>query len=296
MNLILGALVVMASSGSVPTAEICIRDPFVLPVVSEDKYYLYGTNSPEGFDCYTSTDLEHWSGPSPAFRPGQSFWANRDFWAPEVYLYRGRYYMFASFKPEGKPRFTGILVSDKPGGPFEVHSDGPVTPGDWECLDGTLYLAPDGAPWIVFCHEWVQVHDGEICAQRLTSDLKRSAGRPMVLFRASEAPWAHARPDQTDFVTDGPFFHKAANGELLMLWSSFSPKGYTLGVARSASGRLSGPWTQDEKPLFEDDGGHGMLFRTFEGEFMLSFHAPNHGPTRPHFRKIRDIDGRLVLE
>ena len=28
--------------------------------------------------------------------------------------------------------------------PFVPLSDGPVTPADWECLDGTLYAAADG--------------------------------------------------------------------------------------------------------------------------------------------------------
>lgn len=41
-------------------------------------------------------------------------------------------------------RGTQILRADKPEGPFVPLSDGPVTPADWECLDGTLYVAADG--------------------------------------------------------------------------------------------------------------------------------------------------------
>lgn len=55
--------------------------------------------------------------------------------------------------------------------PFVPLSDGPVTPADWECLDGTLYVAADGTPYLVFCHEWLQVKDGEMCAMPLTPDL-----------------------------------------------------------------------------------------------------------------------------
>ena len=62
--------------------------------------------------------------------------------------------------------------------PFVPLSDGPVTPADWECLDGTLYVAANGTPYLVFCHEWLQVKDGEMCAMPLTPDLTAAAGEP----------------------------------------------------------------------------------------------------------------------
>ncbi len=276
--------------------DIHIRDPFVVPVAAEHKYYLYGTTgsncwsgTPTGFDVWAGGDLEHWEGPFPAFRPDPDFWADRNFWAPEVHAYRGRYYMFASFKSAEARRGTQVLVADSPLGPFKPHSDGPVTPGAWECLDGTLYVDPRGDPWLVFCHEWVQVHDGEMCALRLAPDLSRAASAPELLFHASDAPWVLGLEGQQDYVTDGPFLHTAGTGELLMLWSSFSQTGYTLGVARSAAGGILGPWAQDREPLYRDDGGHGMLFTTFDGQLMLAVHKPNLSPQeRPIFVPVND--------
>lgn len=63
-----------------------------------------------------------------------------------------------------------------------------------------------------------------------------------------------------------------------MLWSSFGQEGYALGVARSLSGEVTGPWEHVSEPLFARDGGHGMLFRTFDGQLVLSLHRPNKGP------------------
>ena len=283
--------------------ELHIRDPFVLAAPEERRYYLFGTTGGEcwngpasGFDVYAGSDLEHWDGPHPAFRPAPGFWADRNFWAPEVHPYRGRYFMFASFKSAEARRGTQILAADTPLGPFQPHSDGPVTPSAWECLDGTLYVDPRGDPWLVFCHEWVQVRDGEMCATRLSPDLSRAAGAPELLFRASAAPWVKAVQGQVDFVTDGPFLYRADNGELLMLWSSFGEGGYTLGTARSAGGDVQGPWIQDREPLFSDDGGHGMLFKTFSGQLLLALHRPNTSPNeRPVFLPLREEDGRLTL-
>ena len=284
-------------------SNIHIRDPFVVPMPEERKYYIYGTTDPDcwrppgiGFDAYSSKNLEDWEGPYEAFRPEPGFWADRNFWAPEVHRHNGRYFMFASFKAEDVCRGTQVLVADDLKGPFRLHSDGPVTPKDWECLDGTLYVDDDGDPWMVFCHEWVQVGDGEMCAMRLTRELDKAAGEPIRLFYASDAPWVSDYPEKSQFVTDGPFIYRAENGELLMLWSSFHRRRYAQGVARSSSGEITGPWRQDPEPLYAEDGGHGMLFRTFEGRLMLTLHTPNDFTLeRPLFLPIRELDGRLAI-
>lgn len=286
-------------------SDIHIRDPFVLPNAAEQQYYLYGTRGSEawtpsasGIDYYTGTDLQNWEGPFPAFRPPAGFWADRNFWASEVHVYRGRYFMFASFKAEGVCRGTQILAADSPQGPFLPVSDGPVTPRDWECLDGTLFVDADDQPWMVFCHEWVQVGDGEICAVRLSDDLTSAIGQPHLLFHASEAPWAQEvnSKGRKGYVTDGPWMHRLANGELIMLWSSFGTGGYTVGVAKSISGDILGPWQQMPEPLYAGDGGHCMVFRTFEGELLLAYHRPNPTPDeRPYFVRLRENGSSLEL-
>lgn len=79
-------------------SEIQIRDPFILPVKEQARYYLYGTTDKNcwrgkatGFEAYFSTDLENWEGPHTVFNPDGHFWADQNFWAPEVYSYLGRY-------------------------------------------------------------------------------------------------------------------------------------------------------------------------------------------------------------
>lgn len=75
--------------------------------------------------------------------------------------WRGRFYMFASFKNAYVHRGTAVLAADTPMGPFEPWSDGCVTPGEWECLDGAFYVSRDGRPYMAFCHKWVQAGNGE---------------------------------------------------------------------------------------------------------------------------------------
>ena len=263
------------------TDQINIRDPFVL--VHGGQFFLYGTRGAtcwgpaDGFDVYVGKDLNSWDGPFVCFHNDGTFWADRNYWAPEVHFYCGAFYMFASFKSASRCRGTAILRGSSPLGPFEPWSDGPVTPSSWECLDGTLYVSREGHPYMVFCHEWVQVRDGEILAMPLTADLKEPAGDPFLLFRASEAPWSSPVQHSSGIsghVTDGPFLWRTKNGSLFCLWSGFSSKGYGQGLALSDNGEINGRFQQVD-PLFLEDGGHGMVFSMPDQSLYLALHTPN---------------------
>ena len=280
--------------------DINIRDPFVL--VHGGKYYLYGTRGEtcwgeaDGFDVYESRDMKSWQGPTACFHNDGSFFARKNYWAPEVYFVNGAFYMLASFKGEDRCRGTAVLKSSSPLGPFLRHSDGCVTPCHWECLDGTLYQSRAGKYYMVFCHEWVQAGDGSICAMEMKDDLSGPAGEAKVLFHGSAAKWANEvrhSSGKTGYVTDGPFMWRTRDGQLLLLWAGFSDGGYTQGLAVSDNGEIDGRFTQLE-PLFEKDGGHGMVFRDLEGRLFLTLHSPNgHLLERPVFFPLEERDGRL---
>ena len=294
------------------TSDIQIRDPYIYANQQEKMYYMFGTTDKncwrgpgQGFDCYKSKDLQEWEGPIPAFRPSDQFWGKENFWAPEVHHFNGQFYMFATFIAEQRYRATQILTAPDVFGPYVPLTENPITPDNWQCLDGTLHVDESGDPWLVFCHEWVQIHNGSVYAMRLSHDLKRAVERPYFLFHASEAPWVKQTgwPEPggkyhfPTYVTDGPFLHRLTDGTLLMLWSSIGNKGYAMGVCRSESGHILGPWQQLPDPIWAEDGGHGMIFQTFAGQLMLTFHSPNRTPDeRAVFVAIEEKNGRIQLQ
>ena len=263
-------------------SEIRIRDPFILTDNENQCYYMYGTTDlKEGsfrtghtFSVFKTYDLENFEEGVVVFDGSAiDFWADRDYWAPEVHKYKGKYYMFASFKAEDRHRATHILISDTPDGPFRPVSKDPQTPPDWECLDGTLWVE-DGKPYMIFCHEWIQTHNGRMCAIELSEDLTRSVGEPFLLFTAIEnADAGELEPNSGDYITDGPFLY-AEDGRLKMLWSSTrADKKYMVLLAESDS--IRGKWTQSSGNMFDFCGGHAMLFYTLDGKRMISMHSPN---------------------
>lgn len=273
--------------------EIHIRDPYVLK--ENGKYYLYGTEGENawwgkaiGFFAYVSDDMIDFERKC-VFLPNENFWADENYWAPEVHKIDGKFYMFASFFKEGQLRRSQILVCDTPDGTF-IPLKEPLTPEHLQCLDAT-YFCDNGEKYAVFCHEWLQCKDGEMCLAKLNDNLEICS--PIkVLFRASEAPWTEGF-DGGNYVTDGPFIYKMNSGKLLMLWSSHSPTGYAMGMATADT--MEGPWTHVEKPLISSDGGHGMIFKDND-KLFLTYHMPNETPLeRPYFVEIEEHNDSLRI-
>jgi beta-xylosidase len=150
------------------------------------------------------------------------------------------------------------------------------------CLDGHIYIE-DGEPYLFFCHEWVECGDGEILVAKLNKKLTKIKENPKLLFKASEAPWSIPFSYQ-NYVTDGPFVTKNKQTYQL-IWSSFSKNGYALGVAYSEN--IYGPWQHKEKPLYDNDGGHGMIFPLFDIPKII-LHSPNSNEERAILIDVND--------
>lgn len=299
-------------------ADIWMRDACVLPDEATQTYYMVASARGAAVRAYTSKDLVDWEGPHIVYRTPDAMWGGdveiRSIWAPEIHAYKGKYYLFLTFSstkelgeqwnewggrwsnwPPRVRRASQVLVSDDPLGPYEAFSNEPTLPADMITLDGTLWIE-EGVPWMVYCHEWVQISNGTVEKIRLTDDLSATVDKPELLFRGSEAPWGRPSPEHGCFVTDGPWIHRSTSGKLFMPWSSFSTSGYTVGVAVSESGKLAGPWTQRKEPLYTDDGGHSMLFRRFDGQLMMTLHSPNGGrETRIRLFEIEDTGETLQV-
>ncbi|HRP57613.1 glycoside hydrolase family 43 protein, partial [Agriterribacter sp.] len=291
-------LIAQEAVSDIDIKDLSVRDPYIVAHEPTQTYYLYkasmvtGENGKpvSGVVAYRSKDLKTWRGPYIVFTMPPDNWITGAVWAPEVHYYKGSYYLFATVNSdiewkkqrEGFPEYTfrgtQVFHSRSPDGPFLPFKDKePHTPMDRMALDGTLW-EEDGIPYMIYCHEWVQIGDGTMELVQLEHDLSRPVGESLTLFNASAAPWStgNAQKDgTTTYVTDGCFLYRTKADKLLMIWSSFKNGKYAIGIASSTTGKIRGPWVQQPNLLFEEHGGHGMLFKTFEGKLMLTFHGPN---------------------
>ena len=285
------------------------RDVCIFPDSATGYYYMIGPGGKTVLS-YRSKDLIHWEDPRTIFEIPANFWGDIDIeniWAPELHSFKGKYYLFLTFNtnhkfdeqwPNWRPRVTRgsqILVSDSLTGPYKPFQSHSTLPVNMMTLDATLWVE-EGIPYIVYAHEWVQISNGTMEFMQLKEDLSATLGEPVLMFRGNAGPWVLASKTEGCFVTDGPYLWKNKSGKLMMIWASFGEGGYTEGVAFSKSGRLAGPWIQQAEPVYPRDGGHGMLFMTFDGNLMMVLHAPNNRDSRPHIFEMEDTDDALRIK
>lgn len=253
------------------------RDPFIM--LYDGRYYLYHSDAGNAIACRVSDDLENWSVSVPVFVKPEGFHGRKDcFWAPECHYFDGNFYIFTSvWSEKTQHRSISVYRAQNPLGPFEDIAGGCISPGDWDAIDGTLYVDGQRQPWMVFVHEWTCMANGvgTMCAAKLANDLTHFVSEPVELFRADDPQWA------VSGVTDGPYLYTTAQGTLYMIWSNFNKDGYVVALARATEGRIDGRWEQEGLLYAKDlrpgflEGGHAMIFMTKDGDMKLVFHSPN---------------------
>ena len=296
--------------------DLSMSDPFIYPDPETKTYWLTST----GGSLYKSKDLQKWEGPYNVIDLSGTWMQGNFVAAAEIHKFNGKYYYAGTWNNhrvciEQVPRRynvplnqTQLLVSDKIDGPYRPlvnDSTFCLGPTDWDIIDGTLYEENDTV-YMVFVHEWTQLIDGTMDYMPLTKDLKYRTANPTTMFRASEAPWSKEMSSigeatfgmkMPGWVTDGPEMFRTQTGVLGMLWSSWGENRYAQGIAYSTSGSIKGPWIQEEKAFKEDNSGHGMLFRTFEGQLLYIVHHAEgeNGARKPQIWTVDDSGDRLIL-
>ena len=300
---------------TVSLKELSMSDPFIYPDPDTRTYWLTST----GGSLYKSTDLEMWTGPYNVIDLSGTWMQGQFVAAAEIHKFNGKFYYAGTWNNHGicieqVPRRsnvplnqTQLLVSDKIDGPYlplvkdSTFCLGPTT---WDIIDGTLYEENDTI-YMVFVHEWTQLIDGTMAYMPLSKDLTHRTAEPTTIFRASEAAWSKEMNSigeatfgmkMPGWVTDGPQMFRTETGRLGMLWSSWGENRYAQGIAWSESGSIKGPWIQEEKAFKGDNSGHGMLFKTFEGQLLYSVHhSENNGPRKPEIWTVDASGDNLIL-
>ena len=296
---------------NIPLDSIRLSDPAILADHKTNMYYMTGS----GGLLYKSKDLRSWDGPYQVVEQDTTSWmgSRPAIWAAELHEYQGKYYYFATFTNNAitvdsvfgrrlERRASHVLRSDNPDGPYRPMNNDLYLPANKLTLDGTFWIDSDGKPYMVYCHEWLQNYNGTMEKIELKPDLSGTIGEGQILFRAHDSPWSRERVDGVvgpNKVTDGPYLFRTGTGRLGMIWTSWVYDIYTQGVVYSESGTINGPWIQEAEPITPPNFGHGMLFKTLEGKWLMSVHSHRSENGRtiriPHLFVVDLTGDRLIV-
>jgi beta-xylosidase len=255
--------------------KVSFGDPFIM--LYEDTYYAYGTHDANGIAVYTSKDLSIWEPVEKLALHKTDVWADRWFWAPEVYHVNGKFYMYYS-----ADEHICVATSDNPLGPFKQETPKPMIAGE-KCIDNSLFIDEDGTPYLFFdrFNDGLNIWVAELEANLL--DIKTETMHPCIhVSQEWEEVWP--RVNEGSFVTK----HK---GVYYMTYSgnSYESPFYGIGVATATD--IKGTWTKYEKnPIYQKPGnlsgiGHSAMFKDKEGNLRIVFHAHN-SDTAIHPRRM----------
>jgi len=267
----------------VVSTTLPIADPYIL--LYDGMYYAYGTSGDNGFEVYTSDDLETWKRSSAMALNKQDSYADRWFWAPEVYYVEKakKFYLFYS-----ADEHICVATSDSPYGPFVQDEKKPIR--EEKSIDTSVFFDDDGKAYLYF----VRFTDGNVIwVAELNDDLKSIKEETLTQCFAAEEPWELILPK----VVEGPSVIKQGDTYYLMYSANgYTSQDYAVGYATSKS--PFGPWKKYEKnPILHNykglvGVGHGAPFIDKEGKMRYVFHA-HKSTTEVHPRDAYVVDMSL---
>jgi GH43 family beta-xylosidase len=197
---------------------IDIGDPYVLKA-PDGRYYIYGSGGggPFGsgsdpstaFPAFTSRNLVDWTPVGqPYSRNPATSWCVGDFWAPEVYCVKERFYIFYSAQWRNNPTNEkenfriGVAVSDKPTGPFRDIRNAPLFDPGYPAIDADVLFDDDGRVYLYYsrcCYKhpveselaekmkksgvYSEIEESWVYGVELKPDFSGIIGEPVVLIR-----------------------------------------------------------------------------------------------------------------
>lgn len=234
------------------------RDPYIIK--DGDWWYLTGTMYPhfegdqgssersKGVPLYKTKDFEHWEFvdyilPRPAESEGK--WYQCYFWAPEIFLHNGRYYLTVNCSTVGhfEPATGGenlqavcIAVADSIEGPYTVITE--EKPYVYQ-NDAHLFKDDDGRVYLFY---------GGISCVEIDLDTGKPVGDAVQVIQPVKNSTAW-NAERSGVGFEGAYAMKR-NGTYYLFYSTWA-RGYEIGIAEgNGSAPLTTPWRLHENPFY----------------------------------------------
>ena len=273
--------------------DVEFGDPYILND-GDGKFYMYGTGggAEDGFATYSSNDLVSWEFEGQVYKGNdEDSWAIGSFWAPEVYKFNNKYYMFFSAQWRNNPQDElenfkiGVAVADNPTGPFKEMRDEPLFDPGYPVIDANVFQDDDGKFYLYYSRvaykhpveteisEWArekgwfeEIEESWVYGIELKSDFSGVIGEPVLLLRPPKsmedenAEWESRSVTSKEVNrrwTEGSYTFKD-NGTYYMMYSAnfYGGKNYAVGYATAES--PLGPYTKAKSnPILEKNTPKG---------------------------------------
>lgn len=257
--------------GMAQQPSIFLADPTIFK--EKDNFYLYGTGSNRGFLVYESANGKTWKQPADsarhlALKRGDAF-GTGGFWAPQVFHYRGSYYMAYTANEQ-----IAIAKGASPAGPF-IQDSLKALSGTGKQIDPFVFFDKNGKVYLYH----VKLQSGNrIFVTEMKPDLSDVIPGTEQECIASTEAWENTAKSEWP-VAEGPTVLKYKNTYYLIYSANdFRNKDYAVGYATSNS--PTGPWKKyagnpiiSRQTVGHNGSGHGDVFAGQKGQLYYVVHT-----------------------
>jgi GH43 family beta-xylosidase len=232
-----------------------------------------------------SKNLVEWEEIGPVYTATDS-WGYKDFWAPEVVEFEGKYYMYYTARwSQNDSLRIGVAISESPMGPFTDVYNHPMFDFGYAAIDANVLIDDDGQKYLYYsrdCSENVVEgrHESHIYGVKLKDDMISIEGEPTPLIKPDQE-WEKASGNEWRW-NEGPTVFKKSGLYYLMYSANFyADKAYSIGYATSEN--PMGPYIKYEKnPIISADKdwdyvsgtGHNSITLSPDGsEWFIVYHT-----------------------
>lgn len=271
-----------------PVWDGYLADPQVMQY--QGVYYAYGTGSGldgRQFPVLRSEDFVTWTHVGGALEPVAEP-AMKDYWAPEVVEYRGKFYLY--YAGDGKMR---VAVADKPEGPFR-DTGKLLFPDEPFSIDGHPFFDPVSKRWyLFFAKDFFDQRPGTALAVvQLGEDMVSTVGPVKTVLRAF-ADWQIYERNRTLYdrkwdawhTVEGPFvIYRDGRYYCFYSGGNWQTPGYGVGCA--VSDTVMGPyqdlWSKDKASVLSTipgkligPGHNSVVLEPNKKTYFIVYHSWN---------------------
>ena len=238
-----------------PVFPSYFADPFVFR--HDGVYYAVGTGAfdaglPGIFTVLRSPDLCTWEAAGTAM-PALDPAFGDSYWAPEVAIAEGRFWMYYSVGRGDKAHHLRVAVADQPEGPYADTGTRLTNPFETPfAIDASPFRDDDGQWYLFWAEDFLDERDGARAGTALVMDrlasMTQLAGEKRVVLRARH-DWQRFLQDRVMYgarydwhTLEGPSVLKRA-GRYWCFFSAGRWEDETYGVDYAVADAVTGPYT-----------------------------------------------------
>jgi beta-xylosidase len=253
-----------------PVYPFAFADPFVWKF--QNRYYAVGTGpisetahaaetefttrvidgTRMAIPLLISEDLVHWKLHGGALEVAPSL-SSAVFWAPEVAMHEGKFYLYYSCATEGLRHQLRVAVSGTPQGPYQ--DVGPLLPKEDDCsfaIDAHPFRDDDGQWYLFYARDFLDFSESTRAGTALVVDrligMTRLAGERTTVLRATQE-WQRFQANRSMYgdifdwhTLEGPCVRKR-DGRYYCFYSGGCYQGEGYGVDYATADHVMGPYT-----------------------------------------------------